>query len=139
MQEGCTFSNTSPDQSAGAVISVRTTLFLEVRRLKARSFRFSIDSLPAREGGLIVGIYRVTGGTCTAGVEPRRCAGEQLVGQARVNGVFGEGSVVINTPLANPNDPERAYPQAREQFVLKTGKDAQNAPGRSNVRDLALD
>jgi len=130
LQEGCSFSNTSPSQSLGAVINVRTTLFIQVTRVAPRTYRFSGDSIPARTGGLIVSIFRITGAPCAAGVEPRNCPGEKFIGQARANAVTGEYTVVLPRFGAD-------YP-AREQFVLKTGQDAQNAPGRSNVRDLAV-
>jgi hypothetical protein len=47
-------------------------------------------------------------------------------------GAPGEGlySVRITFPPADQN--------VRDEFVVKTGRDAQNAPGRSNVRSLAI-
>jgi hypothetical protein len=121
-QVGCSYGNSD-------VINVRTQLSLQVTRVGARTYRFDVDSIPARPGGLIVSIYRITGSPCAAGVEPRNCPGEVFVGQTRVSATNGAGRVTLSF---GPD-----YP-AREQFVLKTGQDAQNAPGRSNVRDLAI-
>jgi hypothetical protein len=121
-QVGCGYGNSD-------VINVRTQLSLQVTRTAPRTYKFDVDSIPARPGGLIVSIYRITGSPCAAGVEPRDCAGEVFVGQTRVSAVNGAGSVTLRFGADYP---------AREQFVLKTGQDAQNAPGRSNVRDLAI-
>jgi hypothetical protein len=115
--------------SASDVINVRTQLSLQVTRTAPRTYAFDVDSIPARPGGLIVSIYRITGSPCAAGVEPRNCPGETFVGQTRVSASSGAGRVRFTF--------DRTYP-AREQFVLKTGQDAQNFPGRSNVRDLAV-
>ena len=121
-QAGCTFGGS-------AVINVRTTLFLNVTRNSPRTYTFAIDSIPARPGGLIVSIYRIAGNACAAGVEPRDCPGEVFVSQARVSDINGEGSRTLKFDSSF---------SGRERFVLKTGQDAQSAPGRSNVRDLAI-
>ncbi len=121
-QVGCAYGQS-------AVINVRTTIFLKVTRDGPRTYTFEVDSIPARPGGLIVSIYRITGNTCAAGVEPRNCPGEPFVSQTRVGEIDGAGSRTLQF------DPSYG---GREQFVLKTGQDAQNAPGRSNVRDLAI-
>jgi hypothetical protein len=121
-QVGCEYGGSD-------TINVRTQLSLAVTRTGTRQYRFDVDSIPARPGGLIVSIYRITGTSCGAGVEPRNCPGETFVGQTRVSAVNGAGRVTFTF--------DRTYP-AREQFVLKTGQDAQNFPGRSNVRDLAI-
>ncbi len=121
-QAGCTYGGSE-------VINVRTTIFLKVTRNSARNYTFDIDSIPARPGGLIVSIYRITGSTCAAGVEPRSCPGEEFVSQTRVSSTDGTGGRTLTF--------DSSY-SGREQFVLKTGQDAQNAPGRSNVRDLAI-
>jgi hypothetical protein len=115
--------------SASDTINVRTQLSLAVTRTAPRTYAFDVDSIPARPGGLIVSIYRITGTRCAAGVEPRNCPGETFVGQTRVSSSNGAGRGTFTF--------DRSYPP-REQFVLKTGQDAQNYPGRSNVRDLAI-
>jgi hypothetical protein len=110
-QVGCGFG-------ASKVLSVRTQLVLTVQRTGTRTYVFSGDSIPAREGGLIVGIYRVTG------------SGETLVSQARADAVNGEWTRTLTLPVRDAN--------VRAQFVVKTGQDAQNVPGRSNVRSLLV-
>ncbi len=121
-QVGCAYGDS-------AVINVRTTIFLKVTRTGARTYLFDVDSVPARPGGLIVSLYRITGQTCAAGVEPRDCPGEQFISQTRVSEVDGSGARTLRF--------DASY-GGREQFVLKTGRDAQSAPGRSNVRDLSI-
>ena len=128
-QESCPRPAKDTVQDRGAVINVRTTLFLRWTGSKSRTYRFSGDSIPARTGGLIVSFYRITGTPCAAGVEPRRCPGEEFVGQTRADAINGEYAITFT--LGRGFSP-------RTRFVLKTGRDAQNAPGRSNVRDLAV-
>jgi len=105
-----------------------------VRRTGTRAYTFSGRSIPAREGGLIVSLYRIVGSPCAAGVEPRNCPGEVFVTQARAigRGIPGEGlySIRVTFPARDQN--------VRDEFVVKTGRDAQNAPGRSNARSLII-
>ncbi|MFN2523707.1 MAG: hypothetical protein ABR614_10415 [Mycobacteriales bacterium] len=125
---GCTYTGNTD------VIEVRAQETLTVQRTGARSYTFSGRSIPARPGGLIVSLYRITGQACAAGVEPSRCPGETFIGQARAValGQNGEGlySIRITFPPRDTN--------VRDEFVVKTGRDAQNAPGRSNVRSLLI-
>jgi hypothetical protein len=126
-QAGCAYGNT-------AVIEVRAQETLEVKRVGLRKYTFSGRSIPARPGGLIVSLYRITGNACPAGVEPSQCSGETFLGQSRAAalGSPGEGlySITITFPSKDSN--------VRDEFVVKTGRDAQNAPGRSNVRSLLI-
>jgi len=110
-QVGCAFGDS-------AVMSVRTQLTLKVVRTGLRRYAFSGDSVPARDGGLVVGIYRVT------------AAGVKLVSQARADAVDGEWT---RTLTFGPKDAN-----VRAQFVLRTGRDAQNIPGASNIRSLRI-
>jgi hypothetical protein len=125
---GCPYTGNS------AVIEVRAQETLEVKRTGDRAYTFSGRSIPAREGGLIVSLYRILGKACPAGVEPGACAGEDFLGQARAAalGAKGEGLYTIRFqfPAADEN--------VRDEFVVKTGRDAQNAPGRSNARSLLI-
>jgi hypothetical protein len=127
-QAGCTYSGNT------AVIEVRAQETLEVKRVGLRKYTFSGRSIPARPGGLIVSLYRITGSACAAGVEPSKCPGETFLGQSRAValGSPGEGlySITITFPSRDNN--------VRDEFVVKTGRDAQNAPGRSNVRSLLI-
>jgi len=127
-QLNCTYNNQSD------VIEVRAQETLEVVRTGSRAYTFRGRSIPAREGGLIVSLYRIIGSACPAGVEPSRCPGEKFIGQARAVslGSPGQGlySIRIVFPAADQNK--------RDEFVVKTGRDAQNAPGRSNARSLLI-
>ncbi len=137
-QSNCTFA--SSNSANTAVINVRATETLTVSRNRSLTYTFSGTSIPARPGGLIVSLYRVVGTPCGAGLEPARCPGEVFVTQARASaGNTGEGaqpgdagmySMTVTFPRSDLN--------TRAGFVVKTGQDAQNAPGRSNVRDLAI-
>jgi hypothetical protein len=126
-QQGCTFGNSD-------VIEVRAQETLAVKRTGTRSYTFSGRSIPARPGGLIISLYRIVGTACAAGVEPSKCPGEKFIGQGRAVslGSPGEGlySIRITFPAADQN--------VRDEFVVKTGRDAQNAPGRSNARSLLI-
>jgi len=130
-EAGCPYSL----DASGAVIQVRATETLRVVRNGTRTYTFSGTSIPARPGGLIVSLYRVVGATCAAGVEPRDCPGERLVRQARALGPSAPGAgryggMTVTFPAGDIN--------TRDEFVVKTGRDAQNAPGRSNVRSLLI-
>jgi hypothetical protein len=126
-QAGCAYGNS-------AVIEVRAQETLAVKRVGVRQYTFSGRSIPARPGGLIVSLYRIVGSSCQAGVEPSKCPGEKLIGQARAAGIGspnqGLYSITITFPSADAN--------VRDEFVVKTGRDAQNAPGRSNTRSLLI-
>jgi hypothetical protein len=127
-QAGCAYGTNT------AVIEVRAQETLEVKRVGLRKYTFSGRSIPAREGGLIVSLYRITGSACAPGVEPSKCPGETFIGQGRAValGSPGEGlySITITFPSRDTN--------VRDEFVVKTGRDAQNAPGRSNARSLLI-
>jgi hypothetical protein len=98
------------------VLNVRTQLSLNVDRLGKQTYRFFGDSLPARPGGLIISLYRVTD------------TGRQvLTAQTRADAQDGEW--VIN---------RRFTGTGRFGFVVRTGQDLQNAPGSSNVRSLLI-
>jgi hypothetical protein len=113
-----------------AVIEVRAQETLVVTRVGPRSYVFSGKSIPARPGGLIISLYRIVGTPCVAGVEPRDCPGEVFIGQARASAITGNYRIPIRFPLVDQD--------VRDEFVVKTGRDAQNAPGRSNVRSLLI-
>ena len=129
-QAGCPFSSSA----TGAVINVRAQETLQVSRTGPRSYVFSGRSIPARPGGLIVSLYRIVGSGCAAGVEPKSCPGEVFLAQARAAtlGSSTEGlySIRYTFPAKDQN--------VRDEFVVKTGQDAQNAPGRSNARSLLI-
>ena len=109
-----------PDATDGssAVITVRTQLTLAAARVGTRVYAFSGKSIPARPGGLVVGLYRVAGSV------------ESLVAQARANATTGQYSMNVTFPLRDQGQ--------RITLVLKTGRDAQNAAGRSNSRLLLI-
>jgi hypothetical protein len=102
------------------VLNVRTQLSLNVERLGTQRYRFFGDSLPARAGGLIVSLYRITdNGRQVLTAQDRANA----LGQAR----SGEWSI------------DRTFTgTGRFGFVVRTGQDLQNAPGSSNVRSLLI-
>jgi len=108
-QQGCAFGQS-------IVLNVRTAISLIVKRNGPRLYTFSGDSLPARPGGLIVSLFRVTND------------GRQiLTAQVRANSQNGEYSIT-----------RRFTGSGRFGFVVRTGQDLQNAPGSSNVRSLAV-
>jgi len=124
---GCAFGNSD-------VINVRAQETLTVVRNGPRTYTFSGRSIPARPGGLIVSLYRIVGSPCAAGVEPRSCPGEVFIGQGRAValGQPNEGLYSIRKTFG------AADQNVRDEFVVKTGQDAQNAPGRSNARSLLI-
>lgn len=108
-QRGCAFGRQK-------VLNVRTLLTLFVERNGPRTYTFSGRALPARPGGLIVSLYRVTND------------GRQvLTSQARADSATGR--YVIN---------RRFTGSGRFGFVLRTGQDLRNAPGSSNIRSLLI-
>ncbi len=118
------------DYGPSAVVQVRTQLTLFVRQLAPRTYEVSGGSIPARDGGLIVSLYRIDGAACAAGVEPRDCTSEVFLGQGRADGRTGQFGIrlAIGSGVRG----------ARMGLVLKTGQDAQNLPGRRNARSLLL-
>ncbi len=123
-QVSCTYNGNSD------VINVRAQETLEVKRTGSLRYTFSGKSIPARPGGLIISLYRITGSACPAGVEPRDCPGETFIGQSRARSDNGQYSIDIAFKSGDRN--------TRDEFVVKTGQDAQNAPGRSNARTLSI-
>jgi hypothetical protein len=107
---------------ATAVQSVAAHQSLNVVRRGVRTYTFSGISLPARPGGLIVSLYVVRGTT------------EVLVAQARASVGLSDGS---RATYAMTLTFSSRY-AARETFVVKTGRDAQNVAGRSNLRTVAI-
>jgi hypothetical protein len=98
------------------VLNVRTQLSLNVVRNGTRNYTFSGRALPARTGGLIVSLYRVT------------ASGQQiLTSQTRANASTGSYTIV-----------RQFTGSGRFGFVVRTGQDLQNAPGASNVRSLLV-
>ena len=115
------------------VINVRAQETLTVSRNGVRKYTFSGVSIPARPGGLIVSLYKINGTPCAAGVEPRNCPSEVLIGQDRAEQGSGSSPAAYSITLTLP-----ASYGSSGQFVVKTGQDAQNAPGRSNARTLSI-
>lgn len=98
------------------VLNVRTALTLTAARSGARDYSFAGDSLPARPGGLIVSLYRITD------------SGSQvLTAQARADAENGEW--IINRVFTGTG---------RFGFAARTGQDLQNAPGVSNTRSTLI-
>lgn len=108
-QRGCT-------ASPSVVLNVRTALSLSVVRTGEQRYRFTGDTLPARTGGLLVNLYRVTAS-----------GGEVLTAQVRANARNGEWT--INRTFTGTG---------RFGFVARTGQDLQNAAGASTVRTVRI-
>lgn len=101
---------------SSVVLNVRTQLSLEVKRNGTKDYTFSGDSLPARSGGLIISLYRIT-----------PAGGQVLTSQVRANASNGQWSL------------RRVFTGAgRFGFAVRTGQDLQNAPGVSNTRSLLV-
>lgn len=98
------------------VLNVRTALTLDVERTGPGEYAFSGDSLPARPGGLVVSVYRIT----TDGTQV-------LTAQARASEATGEWRLV-----------RRFSGSGRFGFLVRTGQDLLNAPGSSAVRSLLV-
>ncbi|MCA1712580.1 MAG: hypothetical protein LC789_13485, partial [Actinobacteria bacterium] len=107
-----------PAEPATAVIGVRTQLTLVAARIGIRQMRISGHSTPARPGGLIVGLYRVSG------------SGETFIGQGRADATTGDYRMDVRFPVGDAGQ--------AVNVVVKTGQDAQNLPGRSNVRRFVV-
>lgn len=102
--------------SPSVVLNVRTTLTLGAVRHGLRDYSFSGDSLPARPGGLIVSLYRVTGD-----------GAQVLTAQTRADAADGNWSI------------RRVFTgSGRFGFVVRTGQDLRNAPGTSRVRSTLI-
>lgn len=98
------------------VLNLATALTLAVERRGTREYAFSGDSLPARPGGLVVSLYRVT------------AEGSQvLTAQARASEADGEWRLV-----------RRFSGSGRFGFLARTGQDLLNAPGSSAVRSVLI-
>lgn len=98
------------------VLNVQTALSLQVVRNGARDYTFRGDSLPARPGGLIVSLYRITADGSSV-----------LTAQTRASASTGDWTL------------RRVFTgSGRFGFVVRTGQDLQNAPGSSNVRSLLV-
>lgn len=113
-EEDCTQPAFGTEPSV--VLNVRTALTLTAARNGVRDYTFAGDSLPARPGGLIVSLYRMTD------------SGRQvLTSQARADAQNGEWSI------------DRTFTgTGRFGFVVRTGQDLQNAPGASSTRSTLL-
>ncbi len=97
------------------VINVATGLSLNAARTDVRTFVFSGRSVPARSGGLIVSLYRLTG------------TGQVLTAQTRADAQSGDWSLTRRFTGTGTFD-----------FVVRTGSDLQNVAGTSNTRRLAI-
>ena len=118
------------DYGGSSVMEVRTQLSLQVQRTGQRSYTFSGKAIPARPGGLIVSLYRIVGSACSAGDAASACPGEVLIAQVRADAVSGAYAMRVRFPARDQN--------VRDEFVVKTGRDNMNAPGRSNARTLLI-
>ena len=108
-QQGCTAGQST-------VLNVRTALTLAAKRNGTRDYTFSGASLPARDKGLIVSLYRLTAD-----------GGSVLTAQTRANATTGAWTL------------HRTFTgSGRFDFVVRTGQDLQNAPGSSNTRSLLV-
>jgi hypothetical protein len=102
--------------SPQAVLGVSTGLSLSAARTGTRTYVFSGRSIPARSGGLIVSLYRITADHH-----------EVLTAQTRANATNGSWSLT------------RAFSGTGTfSFVVRTGSDLQNAAGRSNERVVTI-
>ena len=99
-----------------AVLNVRTALTLTAVRNGVRDYTFAGDSLPARPGGLIVSLYRVT-----------ESGSQVLTAQTRASATSGDWA--INRKFTG---------SGRFGFVVRTGQDLRNAPGASNTRSTLV-
>ena len=98
------------------VLSVATGLSLTSARTGTRTFVFSGRSIPARTGGLIISLYRIT------------ADGHQvLTAQTRASSSTGNWSLTRHFTGAG-----------RFSFVVRTGSDLQNAAGTSNTRSVRI-
>ena len=109
------------------VLNVRTQLSLDVMRDDVQAYTFSGRALPARPNGLIVSLYRVTDD------------GRQIItAQTRANAKPGQPGYDSSRPSGAYSISRVFTGTGRFGFVVRTGQDAQNAPGSSNVRSLLV-
>ncbi|MCW2614022.1 MAG: hypothetical protein JWN08_1016 [Frankiales bacterium] len=97
------------------VLDVRTALSLTATRTGPRTYVFAGRALPARAGGLVVSLYRVT-------PEGRQVLTSQT--RAGTDGAWSLQRTFTGT--------------GRFGFVVRTGQDLTNAPGSSNVRSTLV-
>jgi hypothetical protein len=119
-QRGCAFGESK-------VLNVRTQLSLFATRNGPRTYTFSGNAIPARPFGLIVSLYRVT-------PDGR----EILTAQTRANANRGQAGYDPNRPAGAYSIKRTFTGTGRFGFVVKTGQDLQNAPGRSNTRPTLI-
>jgi hypothetical protein len=97
------------------VLGVSTALSLSASRTTPRTIVFSGRSIPARSGGLVVSLYRISGKSSV------------LTAQSRADAKTGNWSIT------------RTFTGTGEfDFVLRTGTDVQNLAGASNVRSVRI-
>ena len=119
-QRGCAFGESR-------VLNVRTQLSLNVVRNGPRDYTFSGRAIPARPNGLIVTLYRVT-------PDGR----EVLTAQTRANANVGQEGYDPTRPAGSYSIRRVFLGSGRFGFVVRTGQDLQNAPGRSNTRPTLI-
>ncbi|MFN2523103.1 MAG: prenyltransferase/squalene oxidase repeat-containing protein, partial [Mycobacteriales bacterium] len=108
-QQGCT-------AGSSVALNVRTALALAVVRNGVRTYTFSGTAIPARKGGLIVSLYRLTPDGRSV-----------LTAQTRASETTGTWTI------------RRVFTgTGRFPFVLRTGQDLINAPGSSNTRSVLI-
>jgi hypothetical protein len=98
------------------VLGVATALSMSVSRTATRTYRFTGHSAPARSGGLIVSLYRLTADGHAV-----------LTAQTRASATSGDWALTrVFTGTGTFG------------FVVRTGADMSNAPGSSAVRRLTI-
>jgi hypothetical protein len=97
------------------VLGVATALSLSANRTAPRTIVFSGRSIPARTGGLVVSLYRISGKSSV------------LTAQSRADATTGNWSITRTFTGTGQFD-----------FVLRTGTDVQNLAGASNVRSVRI-
>jgi hypothetical protein len=98
------------------VLGVAPALSLSAARTAARTYVFSGRGIPARTGGLIISLYRITDTTH-----------QVLTAQTRADAKTGNWSL---TRVFSGTGPFT--------FVVRTGSDVQNIAGRSNERSVRI-
>ena len=119
-QRGCAFGDSR-------VLNVQTQLSLNVVRNGTRDYTFSGSAIPARPHGLIVTLYRVT-------FDGRQV----LTAQTRANANVGQPGYDARRPAGSYTIRRQFLGSGRFGFVVRTGQDLQNAPGRSNTRSTLI-
>ena len=111
-QRGCT---AEPPRDS-VVLSVRPALTLQHSRTGTRSYSFYGNSLPVRDRGMVVHLYRVNADGSQVLTAMTRAS--STTGQWRINRTFsGSG---------------------RFGFVVRTSQDISNAAGASNLRSVLI-